>query len=803
MRTKEFLKGKLIPYTYLTVDRGVDKAFRIADLGLNVMKNTVSLNYPTKLVLETIDILKRYGLSGLAGVLLRRDFLEAVETLKRISGMDKMFSMSLHELTACIYYKLAIDRGLRGCDPDGEKIAHDEYKELMIQSNSNTCGKDGDLKEDTELLHRDIEEAIRLAPLALDAVYEESEVECQRVARSQGWTTLFSHTASAPEQPAYAVFVTPHEDVSKTPTAQNNAREKEVILAIRGTHTVHDLVTDIRAAPQRFPPESCEIEAAIRGKYRPPEKAPEEITITSLAAMERSNGASGIWRTLSEDSSTYDAATNITSPDGAITKCHSKVYRDRNACPERVGLEDYNDEDYLTVKLAQWEWSPDMENMTYACTGMAKSAVWLLSQIGPTLMQLHSQGYKIILTGHSLGAAVAVLMVSLLKDWIPLVRAVVYGCPSCVDDATADDLWSRVSSVVLHDDVICRITPQSIRLLMSELMVFRDQVFRHLSQDWADVIERAGTLWSPRWRQAHNDRQQKQNGYIDAPKDGVDPHGCSDSDAEGSTRVSESEKCNSDFGYDEGVDATQNTPANTRPHLHRNNRHQNGVTDLNASVATVDMRGDSDDDNEESGGNNDNDVNNGLNESKGAAEAFDQSLNFGVTGSQVLAHDMDVEELAGSTAHTAGKNAQSQASGHEQHANAPLSAVGSGSASGPGWFDYISTAIGSVASVASSPLKSASATSFDQAEGEASNMVMVDEEKIPELWLPGRVLHLYSYRGQYRVQHVSREFPSLRRIEVQGHIFANHTSAAIFDALLEVRSLTNVIAHDVFRTRTC
>ncbi len=35
-----------------------------------------------------------------------------------------MFSMSLHELTACIYYKLAIDRGLRGCNPEGERIAH-------------------------------------------------------------------------------------------------------------------------------------------------------------------------------------------------------------------------------------------------------------------------------------------------------------------------------------------------------------------------------------------------------------------------------------------------------------------------------------------------------------------------------------------------------------------------------------------------------------------------------------------------------------------------------------------------------
>jgi hypothetical protein len=32
-------------------------------------------------------------------------------------------------MTACIYYKLAIERGLRGCDPDGEYRAHGECGE--------------------------------------------------------------------------------------------------------------------------------------------------------------------------------------------------------------------------------------------------------------------------------------------------------------------------------------------------------------------------------------------------------------------------------------------------------------------------------------------------------------------------------------------------------------------------------------------------------------------------------------------------------------------------------------------------
>ena len=35
-----------------------------------------------------------------------------------------MFTLSLHELTACVYYKLAIERGLRGSHPDSELLAH-------------------------------------------------------------------------------------------------------------------------------------------------------------------------------------------------------------------------------------------------------------------------------------------------------------------------------------------------------------------------------------------------------------------------------------------------------------------------------------------------------------------------------------------------------------------------------------------------------------------------------------------------------------------------------------------------------
>ena len=39
---------------------------------------------------------------------------------------------------------------------------------------------------------------------------------------------------------------------------------------------------------------------------------------------------------------------------------------------------------------------------------------------------------------------------------------------------------------------------------------------------------------------------------------------------------------------------------------------------------------------------------------------------------------------------------------------------------------------------------------------------------------------------------VQRDFSSLRKIEVQGNIFADHRASAIFEALLEVKMMRSV-----------
>lgn len=47
----------------------------------------------------------RYGLTGFTGLLLRKDFMESVELLKRISGMVRL--RSLHYL--CTFFDLFVN----------------------------------------------------------------------------------------------------------------------------------------------------------------------------------------------------------------------------------------------------------------------------------------------------------------------------------------------------------------------------------------------------------------------------------------------------------------------------------------------------------------------------------------------------------------------------------------------------------------------------------------------------------------------------------------------------------------------
>jgi hypothetical protein len=262
---------------------------------------------------------------------------------------------------------------------------------------------------------------ILYAPLALNFIYATNEVDMQLLAAQQGWRLLYAHLnqddgtwgGQVADKPASALFV--HSD------------RKVACFAIRGTATIHDVVTDIRAVPVQFP----------------------------------DNDMDGVHKV---------GSFNDIKDDG---------------------------------------WTPVSKGQGLALCGMAGAACNLFRENIDAILLLAREGYRIRLTGHSLGGSVAALLGTLIKRHFEFhlpstrnekddtLRVYSYGSPACVDAPLSDYAQSYVINCVLHDDVIPRLTPTSIRALLKHLLYIRETwVKAHLTDDLMAITERAKTAVS-------------------------------------------------------------------------------------------------------------------------------------------------------------------------------------------------------------------------------------------------------------------------------------------------------------------
>lgn len=124
--------------------------------------------------------------------------MEHMMSLSQVSGVDRAWPISVHQLTAAMYYLLAKRRGERGANPD---LEHEEHR---------TCGPISD-----ELL----QDLLFLAPLPLHFMYCANPVEMQLKAAQQGWRLLFCHHLAQPAQPAFAMLCHPDKKVKRATKA--------------------------------------------------------------------------------------------------------------------------------------------------------------------------------------------------------------------------------------------------------------------------------------------------------------------------------------------------------------------------------------------------------------------------------------------------------------------------------------------------------------------------------------------------------------------------------------------------------
>jgi len=158
-------------------------------------------------------------------------------------------------------------------------------------------------------------------------------------------------------------------------------------------------------------------------------------------------------------------------------------------------------------------------NKGQALMGMAKSATYLFEENISVLTSLISQGYVIRCTGHSLGGGVASLLGVLIKRHLrakgmrknleDLIRVYSFGTPSCVNEDLVREVGgeevngkdSFITSVILHDDIVPRISPTSVRRLMKHLLYVKETwVDKNFRDDVEAVADRVKKIWEPRWR---------------------------------------------------------------------------------------------------------------------------------------------------------------------------------------------------------------------------------------------------------------------------------------------------------------
>ena len=79
--------------------------------------------------------------------------------------------------------------------------------------------------------------------------------------------------------------------------------------------------------------------------------------------------------------------------------------------------------------------------------------------------------FKLVVLGHSLGAGIAVLLTMLLRPAYPHVQCVSFGTPgSVVDYATARSCADYVTSVVLHNDMVSRLSFHALVQLRRDVL---------------------------------------------------------------------------------------------------------------------------------------------------------------------------------------------------------------------------------------------------------------------------------------------------------------------------------------------
>jgi len=511
-RCRDFLARDLCPYFETGVDTVEDAAARLAKAAIRMAKS-IPLGAQATMTVETLDVLRKHGLKGVYGLILRKEFMAAADLLCKVTGINKkVWPLSVHELSAAIFYALAQHRALRGVDPEREHRIHafktNERSPNIISTKENNRDRGGfHISCETE----ETKSKERFGcDLQNGSISEENQTNNILVDETDNYdprieTTELEHPIIPTTEKSLPSNLQPEDDSNES----NN------------THLPFDPVCDpvsdgLLSSLIFYSP------LALHFIY-----ATSEVDMQILAAQQG-------WRLLHAHLSQEDGTWGgqVADKPASALFVHSEqkiacfairgtatindVVTDIRAMPVQFPDSEMDGVHRIQSRSEMNEegWTPVSQGQGLALCGMAGAACNLFRENIDSILLLARQGYRIRLTGHSLGGSVAALLGALIKRHFEFhlprimsednetLRVYSYGSPACVDAKLSDHALSYVTNCVLHDDVIPRLTPTSIRALLKHLLYIRETwVKAHLSDDLMAITERAKTAVSQRCSQ--------------------------------------------------------------------------------------------------------------------------------------------------------------------------------------------------------------------------------------------------------------------------------------------------------------
>ena len=764
-RLRDYLDGGLVPYFVTGVDTMEDAAVRLTRAAI-AMARKIPLGAQATVAVETLEVLRKHGLKGVYGLILRKEFMAAADLLCQACGINrKVWPLSVHELSAAIFYALAHHRMVRGKDPEGEHRIHALSDGVKV----------GAISEEVILLEED--EATDASPswsdiaglprgagiCSLSTLHEKGEVSEVNESRDRS-APINEADVSDPTDDGV------HEPLASTSGDSHDTEERQ-------TNLLDDTLPQRRVHPlvPVCEPASDSLIASLLF-YAPLALnfiyATSDVDIQLLAAQQGWRllyahlDQSGGCHASSSSSSRATSTAETTSPMIEDTDKEKKLVADRPAfallarpdqklaCLAIRGTATINDvvTDIRAVPVPfppedeaggrrksaigdddETDWTSVSTAQGIALCGMARAAINLYRENIDALVVLATKGYRIRIVGHSLGGAVSALLGALVRRHLKstfkadvesnsmvlddALRVYAYGTPACADAALADDAASYVTSCVLHDDVVPRLTATSIRGLLKHLLFVRETwVKDHLSADISAYAERARGAWAPRWRQSFTLIKSKSKKQIGKAK-----------------KV-----------YREYKESVAGSSASSN------------------SAHDIDLRDDTFDGVEEGIG----EVHSGSSSKNGNGR--DEQIE---PSAQTLSQS-EALEIDGDLFYEAEEDMIESDEDQEQSVeNVPsLSALASE--------ETTKVSIPEETEVAN-----------DDNDDDAAPAVMLEETPLPRMFIPGKIVHIYTHRGAYKATKVPRKFRELRHISLAGNMLSDHLARQYYEALLEVKSV--------------